>query len=1178
MSQRSLRRDLSGGASATGHRLPRIRPDSDLSVRERQIRDTTALEVYHQALLSKLREGRDPNDSEADDVDASAQDYEPPVFDSGLSAETTAAEFERVHHLQRFRTDALGDLRRDKAHRARSQFDQLTTELETWIASERHFTALTNRSPTGGPQGRRAGRGGAASHSAVSSRAAARVADDGDDDDTTDEIRLVGTPTYIKGKLRPYQVEGLNWMLSLRTKAVSGILADEMGLGKTFQTVALLSYLKYSAGIGGPHLVVCPLSVVGNWYREFKRWCPTMRIFKFHGSREVRPTLIKTYLTAPLKFDVIITTYDMVMREFSAIQRINWVYLALDEAHKLKNDEGLLHSTLSKISSLFRLLITGTPLQNNLKELWALLNFLSPTLFNDSTPFVKWFNAADGSCDDTVVSQMHRLLSPLMIRRLKSDVATDLPPKREIYVGCHVTKKQREWYLKCLARDSEPINRMATNGTGVSREALLNIVMQLRKACNHPYLFPGAEEGDPCITTQALIDDCGKMMVLDKILKRLLVDDADKKNKVLIFSQMTRMLDILEDYCTFRGFDVCRLDGGTKTIDRDTQMAVFNDMNSSKVIFLLSTRAGGLGINLQAANSVIIYDSDWNPQSDLQAQDRAHRIGQTRPVRVFRFVTDKTIEERIYQRALKKLYLDAAVVQQGRVLQQKKTNQQASKEELLSMVRFGADEMFRATKSGLDDEGVGVGPSDSDIDNLLAEGASKMEQLQAEAAKATQASLASFKMGVAEANIYDFDGIDYRDDRPSRVLRLELSEPMTEADLRAKCVAFGDVTKCVIHPNLREALVTYRTQISASNAKRDIGLSAQYALRDAVVVVTHEMIDKCWNAAGEALGRGARRRDDPVEAVTEEQIEQMTKTTKAPPLKLPRKPQVATFQLFNKKRIEELYAVEVSLLVRNWRKRYDPASLAEGAAASESALEEVMAPEEVTERDTLLAEGFPTWTYQEYTKLIRALKKGIALRGDFESLSRIVESKSPNEVRDYVTALFEKGKDCIPNFKRFQQQVDRVQQRAESRGQLLDACMWKAQQAASAAAAAPGTVLHADDSRCFNMRHSGISPDVARKMFLHAASRRMDGRDLWSWTRSLPEVSFDVFVQSRAPSFFDGVLKRMMGNAHHEWRQAHGLLGGGASGADGVGIRAAGKRRPAAKRDRADAAAADGSP
>ena len=342
-----------------------------------------------------------------------------------------------------------------------------------------------------------------------------------------------------------------------------------------------------------------------------------------------------------------------------------------------------------------------------------------PDVFGDSEAFDQWFSGEDRD-QDTVVQQLHRVLRPFLLRRVKSDVEKSLLPKKEVNLYLGMSDMQVKWYQKILEKDID-----AVNGAGGKRESktrLLNIVMQLRKCCNHPYLFEGAEPGPPYTTDEHLVYNAGKMKVLDRLLTRL----QSQGSRVLIFSQMSRLLDILEDYCVFRDYNYCRIDGGTAHEDRIAAIDEYNKPGSEKFVFLLTTRAGGLGINLTSADIVILFDSDWNPQADLQAMDRAHRIGQTKQVVVYRFVTDNAIEEKVLERAAQKLRLDQLVIQQGRA--QTGAKAAANKDELLSMIQHGAENVFQskgATGNTTDDL------NDDDIDAILNQGESRTKELNA---------------------------------------------------------------------------------------------------------------------------------------------------------------------------------------------------------------------------------------------------------------------------------------------------------------------------------------------------------------------------------------------------------------------------------------------------------------
>lgn len=547
----------------------------------------------------------------------------------------------------------------------------------------------------------------------------------------TGTTRLVTQPSCIQGKMRDYQLAGLNWLIRLYENGINGILADEMGLGKTLQTISLLGYLHEFRGITGPHMVVAPKSTLGNWMNEIRRFCPTLRAVKFLGNPDERKHIREDLLVAG-KFDVCVTSFEMAIKEKSSLRRFSWRYIIIDEAHRIKNENSLLSKTMRLYNTNYRLLITGTPLQNNLHELWSLLNFLLPEIFSSAETFDEWFQISGENDQQEVVQQLHKVLRPFLLRRLKSDVEKGLPPKKETILKVGMSQMQKHFYRALLQKDLEVVN------AGGERKRLLNIAMQLRKCCNHPYLFQGAEPGPPYSTGDHLITNAGKMVLLDKLLPKL----KERDSRVLIFSQMTRLLDILEDYLMFRGYLYCRIDGNTGGEDRDASIDSFNKPGSEKFVFLLSTRAGGLGINLATADVVILYDSDWNPQVDLQAQDRAHRIGQKKEVQVFRFCTEYTIEEKVIERAYKKLALDALVIQQGRLAEQKTVN----KDELLQMVRFGAEMVFSSKDSTITDE---------DIDRIIAKGEEATAELDAKMKKFTEDAI-KFKMDDT-AELYDFD-------------------------------------------------------------------------------------------------------------------------------------------------------------------------------------------------------------------------------------------------------------------------------------------------------------------------------------------------------------------------------------------------------------------------------------
>lgn len=337
-----------------------------------------------------------------------------------------------------------------------------------------------------------------------------------------------------------------------------------MGLGKTLQSISILAYMYEFKGVTGPHLIMVPKSTLSNWCNEFAKWCPTLRVLRFHGNKEERLAIINEKLKAgkladDRDWDVVVTTYEVVNLEKGPLCKIAWRYLIIDEAHRLKNEDSQFSQTVRLLNTQHRLLLTGTPLQNNLHELWALLNFLLPEVFASSEQFDEWFNldVGDNEMKERMISQLHKLLRPFMLRRLKADVEKSLPPKTETILFTGLSAMQKNLYRQILMRDIDTIN--SSSNSQQSRTAILNIVMQLRKCCNHPYLFPGLEDRSLNPFGDHLYTNCGKMFLMDKLLVKL----KERGHRVLIFSQMTRMIDIMEDYFISKGYLYCRIDGNT---------------------------------------------------------------------------------------------------------------------------------------------------------------------------------------------------------------------------------------------------------------------------------------------------------------------------------------------------------------------------------------------------------------------------------------------------------------------------------------------------------------------------------------------------------------------------------------------------------------------------------------
>lgn len=730
--------------------------------------------------------------------------------------------------------------------------------------------------------------------------------DTAEDDAKVEEInglrvKEVPLPSLLRGTLRPYQKQGLNWLASLYNNDTNGILADEMGLGKTIQTISLLAYLACEHHIWGPHLIIVPTSVMLNWEMEFKKFAPGFKVLTYYGSVQERAQKRKGWNKEDA-FHVCITSYQLVVHDQSSFRRKKWRYMILDEAHNIKNFRSTRWNALLNFSTENRLLLTGTPLQNNLMELWSLLYFLMPSSkveqmmpegFANFEDFQQWFGkpvdrilektstgdiieenmtqTLDKETKDTI-ARLHQVLRPYLLRRLKKDVEKQMPGKYEHIVYCRLSNRQRYLYDDFMSRAKTKETLMSGNFLSI-----INCLMQLRKVCNHPDLFEvrpivtsfampkavsdsynatnqtligllgknikpkvsldvlnmditshddlsyfgavatktlmsnskleeqvqalnklidvgqdiegSALEDSPLaglvrinqrlkleeqialrdrlqqaiylnmlrclrrpmygesalsfikkasvitncelvesmildipkrrqatasavekfavvtppvvaldmkdqiipISTQALVRkevqenvisnpyhhaqvklsiafpdkqllqyDCGKLQKLASLLHDL----VPKGHRALIFTQMTKVLDILEQFLNIHGYRYMRLDGATKIEDRQLMTEKFN--RDPKIpVFILSTRSGGLGINLTGADTVIFYDSDWNPAMDKQCQDRCHRIGQLRDVHIYRFVSEFTIESNILKKANQKRQLDNVVIQEG---------------------------------------------------------------------------------------------------------------------------------------------------------------------------------------------------------------------------------------------------------------------------------------------------------------------------------------------------------------------------------------------------------------------------------------------------------------------------------------------------------------------------------
>eukprot|EP01135_Chromosphaera_perkinsii_P010814 Nk52_evm9s2241 gene=Nk52_evmTU9s2241 len=606
------------------------------------------------------------------------------------------------------------------------------------------------------------------------------------------------------GILREYQLKGLEWLVSLYDNGLNGILGDEMGLGKTLQTISLVAYL-VGKGVKGPYLIVGPLSTLSNWVNEFNKFAPAIPTLLYHGTKEERADKRKEmkYISESNCFPVVITSYEIVMNDRKFLHDMMWKYIVVDEGHRIKNLNCKLIRELKSYDSANRLLLTGTPLQNNLSELWSLLNFLLPDIFDDLESFQEWFDFSEVHESEghnkliekeeknEIVTKLHRILHPFLLRRLKTDVEKYLPKKKEIVVFCPFTPLQQEYYTAILKKNihnlitkdknndevgvddeekksgsrrnlseivsykeecdrtyfkslsDSPHTDSSSNYTSKKPQAVFqeksvvnvsfrNILMDLRKCCNHPYLldYPLDACGD-YLMNEELCKCSGKLLILDRMLPAL----KERGHKVLIFSQMTKMLDILQDYFYLKKINYCRLDGSTSQEDRQQQIEEFNT-DKDMFIFLLSTRAGGLGINLVSADTCIIYDSDWNPQVDLQAQDRCHRIGQTKPVIVYRFCTVNSIETKILERANAKRRLEKLVVHKGKFKDPTQKHQALTSSDLMELLtKEDADKFLGSVSHKTHGDII----SDHDLEKILDRSFEKTEGVKEEGEEGSSA-------------------------------------------------------------------------------------------------------------------------------------------------------------------------------------------------------------------------------------------------------------------------------------------------------------------------------------------------------------------------------------------------------------------------------------------------------
>lgn len=479
------------------------------------------------------------------------------------------------------------------------------------------------------------------------------------------------------GKLMDFQLQGLNWLLNKWQHHRSCILADDMGLGKTVQIAAFLTYLGETRKIY-PCLIVVPNSTLQNWSRELAKWAPQLRVVPYFGEGTSRDIIRRYDLLHPgmtqkasgLKAHIILTTYEGITNRKDFLFLLNvprWEMLIVDEAQRLKADTNLLFKSLNELNIAHRVLLTGTPLNNTVREVLNLLNFLDRKEWSN-LPELEAYYAEEGEVQQVRFKELREKLALYMLRRRKDEVL-QLKQKNEVIVPVTMRPLQKEAYKSILSKDAGLMELIAkaTRGestipkTGQRVKKLRNMIMQLRKVVQHPFLFTDLDNEDRPLDEQhrSLVDASAKMTWLQMALPVLL----RRGHRVLIFSQFAIALNLISDFLDGEGIRHLRLDGNTKQGDRQKAIDRFNKADSDVNVFLLSTRAGGVGINLASADTVIIYDLDWNPQQDAQAIARSHRFGQDKKVLVFRLMMAQSIEERMMQISKKKLVLDHLIVQ-----------------------------------------------------------------------------------------------------------------------------------------------------------------------------------------------------------------------------------------------------------------------------------------------------------------------------------------------------------------------------------------------------------------------------------------------------------------------------------------------------------------------------------
>ncbi|KAJ4339411.1 hypothetical protein N0V95_007789 [Ascochyta clinopodiicola] len=512
----------------------------------------------------------------------------------------------------------------------------------------------------------------------------------------------------VGGELMKYQMEGLNWLYYQWYNQKNGILADEMGLGKTIQVIGFMATLVQEHNCF-PFLIVVPNSTCANWRREIKQWAPSLRVVAYFGSSQAREMAYKYEMypegTKDLRCHIVVTSYEAASddscRRF--LRGVNWAGLITDEGQRLKNDKSQLYTALSAVKAPFRLLMTGTPLQNNTRELFNLLQFLDETI-NAAALEEKYAEMTSEN-----IKELHEQIRPFILRRTKAQVLTFLPPLGQIILPISMSHLQKQVYKSILSKSPELLKALFSSDKGLKQQEranLSNILMQLRKCLCHPFVYSREIEERTdvaAVSHRNLVEASAKLSLLETLLPKL----KARGHRVLIFSQFLDMLNIIEDFLDGLEMAYQRLDGTMGSLEKQKRIDQFNAPDSPLFAFLLSTRAGGVGINLATADTVIILDPDFNPHQDLQAIARAHRIGQKNKVLCFQLLTRASVEEKIVQMGRKKMALDHVVVEQLDA-------DEDEEQDVESILKYGAAELFKDDTADHD-----IRYDDASIEKLL---------------------------------------------------------------------------------------------------------------------------------------------------------------------------------------------------------------------------------------------------------------------------------------------------------------------------------------------------------------------------------------------------------------------------------------------------------------------------